>query len=150
MKKFPILFVCLVMAYVTDAREKTFTVTSPDMANEVTVSRNDAGFTMQINHDGKTVCHIEDISMTVSGVCWNGESDFRKAIRQSVDRDLHPVVARKFSVLKDCCRQRRYHRQRIGRIRLRPRLPVVYTAYRQGAELVRVPLYGAARIFPAA
>ena len=49
MKKFPILFVCLVMAYATGARERTFTVASPDMTNEVTVRQTDSGFMMQIN-----------------------------------------------------------------------------------------------------
>ena len=101
MKKFPILFVCLVMAYATDARERTFTVASPDMTNEVTVSQTDSGFMMQVNHEGKTVCDIRDISMTVDGACWNGAASFRKAVRTSVNRELHPVAPRKFSVLEE-------------------------------------------------
>ena len=93
---------CLAAAYVTDAREKTFTVTSPDMVNVVTVSRTGAGFSLQVNHRGKTVCYVNDISMTVDGVCWDGASSFRKAVRTSTDREIHPVVARKFSTLEDC------------------------------------------------
>ena len=101
MKKFPILFVCLVMAYATGARERTFTVASPDMTNEVTVRQTDSGFMMQVNHEGKTVCDIRDISMTVDGACWNGAASFRKAVRTSVNRELHPVAPRKFSVLEE-------------------------------------------------
>ena len=89
------------MAYATGARERTFTVASPDMTNEVTVRQTDSGFMMQVNHEGKTVCDIRDISMTVDGACWNGAASFRKAVRTSVNRELHPVAPRKFSVLEE-------------------------------------------------
>ena len=102
MKRILILFVCLSMAYLSDARETTFTVTSPDMADKVSVTHTDAGFTLHVCHDGKPVFSIENISMTVDGTCWNGTSSFRKAVRTSTERELHPVAPRKFSVLEDC------------------------------------------------
>ena len=175
MKKFPILFVCLVMAYATGARERTFTVASPDMTNEVTVRQTDSGFMMQVNHEGKTVCDIRDISMTVDGACWNGAASFRKAVRTSVNRELHPVAPRKFSVLEesynllsleygDYSFQVRVYDEgaawrfcgkadREGTID-NESAEFVFDqdcqSYTQLAELVRVPLYGAAGVFPAA
>ena len=67
MRKFLFFILCLTLTCVADAREKVFTVTSPDMKNEVSVFNTDTGFCLQISHNGKDVCRMENISMTVDG-----------------------------------------------------------------------------------
>ena len=104
MRKFLFFILCLTLTCVADAREKVFTVTSPDMKNEVSVFNTDTGFCLQISHNGKDVCRMENISMTVDGISWNGTSGFRKAVSTSVNREIHPAVPRKFSVLHDSYR----------------------------------------------
>lgn len=101
MKRILSLIVCLSTAYFSNAHERSFTVTSPDSVNEVTVSLGGSGISIEVIHDGRPAVDIRKISMTADGDCWDGASSFRKAVRTSVSEEIKPAVPRKFSVLKN-------------------------------------------------
>ena len=101
MKRIAIALMLFGAMFSANARQRTFSVVSPDMKNSAKVTTDAGGFRLEVSRNGSIVLNVNDIRMNVDERLWDGASGLKSVKKASRDNVLDYIVRRKYASIHE-------------------------------------------------